>query len=112
MCGVSKSITAIWAWLCCLHLKAVVGNTEAMQKGCRRTMGAQELPPSERWQQLWVVCKMLKVWLDLDAPTEVTQSRHVSVLQRPNGEMQQTHILFRGETVKYGNSKLEDEDAH
>lgn len=55
--------------------------------------GLEKLPLSKRQQQLWVVGEMLEVQLDLHTCKEVFKSKWVSVLQRPDGEMQQTHTL-------------------
>lgn len=101
MHGGSKSITAIWAQLCCLHFKAVVDNVEEMQKRSTGTIqGLEKLPPRKRQQWLWVVRVMLEVQLNLHTFKEAFESRWVSVLQRPDGEMQQTHMLA---AIKYKN---------
>ena len=94
MHGGSKSVAAIWARLCCLHFKAVVDNVEEMQeRGTGTNQGLEKLPLSERQQRLWVVGEMLEVQLDLHTCKEVFESSWVSVLQRPDSEMQQTRML-------------------
>lgn len=94
MHGWSKSITAVWARLPCLHFKAVVDNLEEMQeRGTGAIRGLENLPPSEGQQQLWVVGEMLEVQPDTHTCRKVFESRQVSVLQRPDGETQQARTL-------------------
>lgn len=97
MHGSSKSIAAIWAQLCCLRFSAAVDSVEEMQEmGTGTIQGREKLPPSERQQRFWVVGEMLEVQPDLHTCKEVFESRRVLVLQRPDGETQQTHTLQPG----------------